>query len=270
MDARKAMLRYFEYSLSDFFAEQDEFVIRIKDSEFGLEHIHLDLKEDNIHIQADLDFFNIFPWPVTTLSPGVMGWYAFIPFMECYHGVLSFNHHINGYIKINGQKIGLSGGKGYLEKDWGTSMPSSWIWMQTNHFQEEEVSLFGSIANIPWLHKEFTGFIFGLLYRGKLYKFTTYNQSKISDIMVEENFVKLSLENKTYRISIEANKKPGIDLPAPQMGEMISKVNESLDSKINIEFVKKSEPSEIIFKGLGRNAGLEIRGNIEELINDFK
>ena len=53
-------------------------------------------------INAQLKFENIIPWPVKLLSPGVMGWYAFIPLMECYHGVLSFNHTIDGYVEIDG------------------------------------------------------------------------------------------------------------------------------------------------------------------------
>ena len=69
-----------------------------------------------------------------------------------------------------------------MEKDWGSSMPSSWIWMQTNHFDEEEVSLFGSVAKIPWLRSYFTGYIFGFYYKGHLYRFTTYTGTKIEKL----------------------------------------------------------------------------------------
>ena len=104
--------------------------------------IHLDANDSKNIIKADLTFKHIIPWPVTLLSPGVMGWYRFIPFMECYHAVLSFNHTIMGHIKINGVNSDLNNGRGYMEKDWGSSMPSSWIWMQTNHFDDDDVSLF--------------------------------------------------------------------------------------------------------------------------------
>ncbi|WP_243392439.1 MULTISPECIES: tocopherol cyclase family protein [unclassified Mesotoga] len=30
--------------------------------------------------------------------------------------------------------IDLTGGKGYIEKDWGRSLPDAWIWMQSNNF----------------------------------------------------------------------------------------------------------------------------------------
>jgi hypothetical protein len=198
-----------------------------------------------------------------------MGWYRFIPFMECYHAVLSFNHSITGQIKINGVNSDLSNGRGYMEKDWGSSMPSSWIWMQTNHFDEDDVSLFGSIAKIPWLHNYFTGYIFAVLYKGELYKFTTYNGAKIVDLRINNEKINVSIENKRYKISVESDRSKGVDLPAPKMGEMISKVNESLNSKINIKLTNKIT-GETIFSGTGRNAGLEFVGDVDELLNGIK
>jgi succinate dehydrogenase/fumarate reductase flavoprotein subunit len=48
---------------------------------------------------------------------GTMGWYAFVPAMECYHGVLSFDHLLEGGLELNGQYIDYTGGRGYIEKD---------------------------------------------------------------------------------------------------------------------------------------------------------
>ena len=33
------------------------------------------------------------------------------------------------------KKIFFHGGKGYTDKDWGTRFPTTWIWLQSNHFQ---------------------------------------------------------------------------------------------------------------------------------------
>ena len=184
MDARKQVLHYFKYPISSFWANKDRFEIKIGNSFFSLYKIFLDIDDGQTTIKAQMEFENIVSWPVKWFSPGVMGIYAFIPFLECYHGVLSFNHTINGYVEINNEKRDFTGGKGYTEKDWGSSMPSSWIWMQTNHFDENGISLFGSIAKIPWLGSYFTGYIFGLFYKEKLYKFTTYNGAKIEKLQL--------------------------------------------------------------------------------------
>ena len=35
-------------------------------------------------------------YPGTIFSPGIMGWYSFVPFMECKHGIVSINHDLTG------------------------------------------------------------------------------------------------------------------------------------------------------------------------------
>ena len=271
MDARHQQLYYFQYPLTDFWANKEKFEIRIKNNFFSENCVKLDLEDDLNKITAHLKFKNIIPWPVTLLSPGVMGWYAFIPFMECYHAVLSFNHTIKGHVIINGLKNDFNGGKGYIEKDWGSSMPSSWIWMQTNHFDEDQVSLFGSVANIPWLRSYFTGYIFGLYYKKHLYRFTTYTGAKIEKLNVSKDKIVIKIKEKHYKLEITANRTEGVDLPAPSMGEMKSRVNESLRSRINVKLIDiKKGKEELIFKGTGRNSGLEFVGDVNELLKGFK
>ena len=270
MDARKKILHYHQYPLSSFSADKEKFEVKIDKNSFSLNNINLDIDDGKTRIKAQLKFENIIPWPVSRFSPGVMGIYAFIPFLECYHGVLSLNHSISGYVEINGVNKDFTGGKGYIEKDWGSSMPSSWIWIQTNHFDEEGLSLFGSIAKIPWLGNYFTGYIFGLLYNNELYKFTTYNGAKIEKLDVSKNNIQIILTHKHLKLEINANRTEGVDIPAPKLGEMTNTVNESLQSQIDIKLSKK-EDNEIIllFEGTGRNAGLEFVGDLDELLKGF-
>lgn len=60
---------------------------------------------------------------MTVRSPGIMGWYAWVPTMECYHGVVSLDHAISGKLMIEDQAHDFNGGRGYIEKDWGKSFP---------------------------------------------------------------------------------------------------------------------------------------------------
>ena len=155
---------YYRYDIKDFSYSPDSLDIRLGRSTFRLNGIDLDIEDDASSITGALKFYNMTPWPVKLFSPGAMGWYAFVPFMECYHGVLSFNHQIEGQLSVDGVKIDLNGGKGYIEKDWGKSFPKYHIWLQTNHFTNPGTSLLVSVANIPWLGKYFDGFLIGLLY----------------------------------------------------------------------------------------------------------
>ena len=40
------------------------------------------------------------------------------------------NHTVNGVLMINNEEIDINNGKGYIEKDWGTSFPKKYIWIQ--------------------------------------------------------------------------------------------------------------------------------------------
>jgi hypothetical protein len=271
MDARAQRMRYFRYPLDALKAGDKKFELTIGGSSFSTDGMKLNLEQNGDLITARISFKDTYPWPVKLLSPGVMGWYAFVPGMECYHGILSMDHAIEGFIEADGVKTDLTGGRGYIEKDWGVSMPSSWIWMQTNHFDREGISLSGSIAKIPWLGSYFTGYIFGFLYDKKLYKFTTYSGAKVTGLDVTDDNIRILLENKVYRLDIDADRSEGVELPAPKLGEMTAKVNESLNSSINVTLLKKNgSGTELIYSGTGRNAGLEFVGDVEELIKGLK
>jgi hypothetical protein len=180
-------------------------------------------------------------------------------------------HKVTGNIILNGEEFAFNDHMGYIEKDWGISMPSSWIWMQTNHFDQEGISLSGSIAKIPWLGSYFTGYIFGFLYEKKLYRFTTYSGAKVTGLDVTRDNIRIRLESKAYILDIDADRSEGVELPAPRMGEMSAKVKESLRSSIDVTLLKKKGSCmEHIYSGTGRNAGLEFVGEIAELIKGLK
>lgn len=271
LDARAQQMNYFRYSLDDMKAGDKKFELTIGESFFSTSEMNLNLKQGRDRIVARISFKDTYPWPVKMLSPGVMGWYAFVPGMECYHGILSMDHAVEGFIEVNGIRKDLNGGRGYIEKDWGFSMPSSWIWMQTNHFDRNGISLSGSIAKIPWLGNYFTGYIFGFLYNKKLYKFTTYSGAKVTGLDVTDDKIKIRLENKAYYLDINADRSEGVELPAPKLGEMTAKVNESLHSSINVTLLRKTgSDTKLIYSGTGKNAGLELVGNVDELIKGLK
>ena len=89
-------MRYFRYPLNEFSASDKKFELTIGGSFFSLDEMRLNLMHGEDPVTARMNFKDIYPWPVKLLSPGVMGWYAFVPGMECYHGILSMDHTIEG------------------------------------------------------------------------------------------------------------------------------------------------------------------------------
>ncbi|MDZ7796865.1 MAG: tocopherol cyclase family protein [Candidatus Marinimicrobia bacterium] len=148
---------YIRFPLSDFSFDPQVFDISIGNNRFSADGLFLDIERPGISLHGSLSFSDMHNFPSTFLSPGIMGWFSFIPFMECYHGVVSMCHRIGGYLNYNGQEYRFVRGTGYIEKDWGRSFPQSWVWMQANPFRNSDASFMLSIARIPWMGHWFPG-----------------------------------------------------------------------------------------------------------------
>ncbi|KAF9086456.1 hypothetical protein BGX29_001386 [Mortierella sp. GBA35] len=107
------------------------------------------------------------PLPTTRLTPSIMGITAYLPFLECNHGVASLHHTIRKgrLVAIRDDKeilgeANFDGGVGYTEKDWGVNFPSTWVWAQANMFDNAPgSSLMISVASIPVLGPDFSDWI---------------------------------------------------------------------------------------------------------------
>lgn len=266
LDGKNNISHNIIYGMKDFTASGKYFVIRIGDNYFSYKGLVFDIAEKNIRISGQLDFNNLHIWPENRLSPGSMGWYAYAPFMECYHGILSLNHSIAGSLDINGNLVDFTGGRGYLEKDWGKSFPSSWIWCQCNHFEREGVSLSFSIARVPWIGSSFTGFIAGLLIGKKLYRFATYTGAMLAGLNVSNNKVYVLFEGRSHLLEVSIDKSQGGALLSPRMGIMEGRIEESITSNVRVRLFKScGSGRKLLFESFGRNAGLEVMGKMEEL-----
>jgi hypothetical protein len=237
-------------------------------STFSLEGAQFDINTGTVILSGNLDYRKPVPYPGTLLSPGIMGWYSYVPFMECYHGIVSANHELKGTLTYQNKDIDFSGGKGYIEKDWGISFPEAWIWIQCNGFQQKDASLFISIAKIPWLGKFFIGFIAFLYLDGKYHMFSTYNYSRLSPVEFDGKELSIELVNKSHALRARVIKNITGELKAPDSGNMTRRIKESNDSVVEVTLTEKAGKN--IFQETGQRGGLEISGKIFEYLNDMK
>ncbi len=189
------------------------------------------------------------------------GWYSYAPMMECYHGVVSMQHRLSGSLEIDGTDISFDKGKGYIEKDWGHSMPSDWIWIQSNHFDiDPGASFMLSLARIPWMGGFFPGFLSFLKVGARVYRFATYMRSNVSLIEVKDDTVNIELRSRNYKLEITVYRDIGGVLKAPRHGNMERDIQESIVS--SLQLVLKDHVGNVIFTGTGTHAGLEIVGDV--------
>ncbi|GAB1484581.1 hypothetical protein MASR2M78_33990 [Treponema sp.] len=202
-----------------------------------------------------------------------MGPYSFAPAMECSHGIASMDHAVDGRIycyKKDNQtyEIAFNGGRGYIEKDWGKSMPEAWIWLQSNSFDMvvEPASLSFSLARVPWQGKAFNGFICLLLAGGKEYRFASYTGACIDLLEDEGATVRILLSDSRYKMEILVRQAKAGLLKAPEKGAMARQISESLDSWMRVVLKRRRGSSdEIIFDATANVVGSELVGDLDSL-----
>jgi hypothetical protein len=167
---------------------------------------------------------------------------------------------------MNGEVVSFDGGRGYIEKDWGQAFPQAWIWGQSNHFGQPGTSITISVATIPWLGSSFRGFIVGLWHNRQLYRFTKYDGSKIASLHLTDTHVVLHTISRTHRLEIEAARSNGGLLHAPYRIDMLQRVTESLTATITVKLIEL-KGGRMLFEGMGRHAGLEINGEIQQIVD---
>jgi hypothetical protein len=277
LDGATGATCYHRYPLAEFAATPAIFDVRVGPNRFTAHALELNIDNAAQQLIGRLAFDGVTPWPVTWRAPGIMGWYSFMPFMECYHGVLSLDHAVRGQLIVDGAAVDFHGGRGYTEKDWGQAFPRAWIWMQTNHFARQGISLTASVARIPWLGSAFRGFIVGLLCDGKLYRFASYTGATIDHLHVTADKVVWEMsgpimhagQQRRARLSLVAHRdEEEVDLlHAPARTAMLQRVLESLTATVDVTLHVDGAAREIeLFAGRGRHAGLELGGKVEDIL----
>jgi tocopherol cyclase len=264
LDGLTGTSAYYSFPSDQFWAAPNEFEVHIGRNRFRADSLQLDLKGEGIDLVGQLRFEGGIAYPVSLLSPGIMGWYGWIPIMECYHGLVSLDHRINGELQINNQRADFTGGRGYLEKDWGQSFPSAWVWMQTNHFEQAGPSLSASIAQIPFLGRTFPGYIVVFWDGQKLHRFTTYTGAKVDKLEVTDKHVHWALSNRDSRLDLVATRTAGGLLHSPSRTQMHKRVMETLQATVEVCLLPE-QGGKPIFSGTGACAGLEVQGDINLL-----
>ncbi|MGC9467012.1 MAG: tocopherol cyclase family protein [Anaerolineae bacterium] len=265
LDGTSGRTVYQRYPVEAFTASERWLEIDVGPNHFSAAGMSLNLTDTELSISGTVTFDELRPWPVTVASPGIMGWYAWVPRMETYHGVVSLDHGLGGSLTIGDQTVSFSGGRGYIEKDWGQSFPSGWVWMQSNHFGTPGVCLTASIAMIPWIGHSFPGFIVGLYREGTLYRFATYTGAVTRHLAITENEVEWVIEDSLYRLDLVGRRAESGLLRGPSRVDMGRPVAETLSASIDVE-LRARRSDTLIYRGTGSYAGMEVVGKVDDLL----
>lgn len=228
--------------------------VRLGQQMFSRKGIRVDLDAQGICCRGWLRY-----GPLTPPESDVMGPFRFVPFMECSHGVISMKHSLTGSLELNGKQINFSGGTGYIEKDWGSSFPKNYLWVQCNRFPDPTVSVMASIAHIPFAGLSFQGCIALVRYRGREYRLATYHGVRIircgrTGFVIQQGELVLEAE-------IEAGAAQR--LMAPQTGAMLRPIRESAACRARFRFYRNGS---LLFDQTSEKAGFEFVRETDNII----
>lgn len=272
IDAASGASRFFRYPVEAFSWRDDPFEVRVGNSRFTYGGLEVDAADEDLAVRADLRFGPATP-PARGVFPGVMGPFALAPAMECNHGILSLDHAVEGSAELRpagaaAEARSFDGGRGYAEKDWGTSMPEAWIWMQASSFEggAGPASLSFSLARVPWRGRSFNGFVCLLLAGGREYRFATYTGARIELLEIMGDTVRVLVGDARSKLEIMLRRDRSAALRAPVAGEMDRRIVESLSSRVRVVLRRLRGPTEdIVFNETSAAAAAEIVGDAGSL-----
>jgi len=247
---------YIHYPLSSFIAIDNGY--KIGDTYFSINELKLNIHHKDIECVGSISFINHNElignnW----YMPNIMGPFSYIPNMECNHGVVSMHHKINGSITLDDEIYEYIDDIGYIEKDWGTSFPNRYIWLQGNHFSKPNTSFMLSVANIPFLGLNFEGLIASLNINNKSYRFATYTGGFKRSLVKNESGFILTIQRGFYKLLIQVHIDEQADLISPQNGLMLNTIKEGLGGQITLTLYHFDKP---IWTDRSNNCGVEIEG----------
>ncbi len=168
-------------------------------------------------------------------------------------------------VQVGDDIIDFTGGKVYVEKNCGKSFPKSWIWVQSNSFDVEQISFTCSIGRVPFMFGSFSGFLVALNIGEKFYSFTTINKSTMK-IKRGNSDVEIFFRRKNLELKVKTHSKKNMFMQCmgPKDGQMVPLVEENLKGEVELE-LRDIGTSKIIFSGKGKSTGIEYGGEMMHL-----
>lgn len=236
-DSIEHRTRYIRYPIEALSWTEDPFTLNIGKNRLSQEEMKLELESEGVEIKGEFRFGEFETIEESFLKPNIMGWLSYLP-NECNHAIISMNHRACGSLKIGGSEWEISEADSYIEKDWGTGFPEEYVWVQDNSWQNSSVVF--SYASVPMLGKHRKGFFLLLHHRGREYRFSSIEGSKMLDFKATAETFEATIKKGKYILNLKARQLNPVELASPDSGEMKAKIRESLDGRIELSLDEKN------------------------------
>ncbi|MEG0592172.1 MAG: tocopherol cyclase family protein [Coprobacillus sp.] len=213
------------FDIEEFHYQDVPFMINIKNIILKKHYVHIE--DENLSVLIDLEI-NMPKYIKKSLyAPTIMGPFAYFKNMQCNHAITNLKSYTKGYIDYLDKRYYINGTI-YQEKDWGTSFPTKYIWVQSHCCHEKRAILFLSCATIPLNKIGFTGIIMTLIIDDKEFHIASYYGAYIVKAKKMGNSYILIIRQGRYLIKCYLRMGPTYILDAPREGQMTRQIEESL------------------------------------------
>jgi len=216
------------YPYETFFKRENPLEIRVGDSVFSARGIAVQMDTPELTCNGTVEYGQLLP-----IRGDIMGYFAPIPGLQCRHGVVSLYHKLRGEITLNGERLELTGGQGYVESDRGRSFPRQYTWFHSNDFPgETPVSVMAAVAHVPLGPMAIQGVIASVYVDGREHRLATYHGGRAVRCTEREMILTQGRDCLTIRV------EPGDGLPlyAPDLGEMTRIIRERITCRATVTY----------------------------------
>jgi len=184
-----------------------------------------------------------------------MGYSYFLPNLPCYHSVLNTGHQVTGEIQQKDIRYVLNNDRGYLEKNWGTSFPESYIWLHAVDPHDSKVSMLFSLAEIKWIGKKFIKHVGHFHYDNKQIDLRSLMNFVFSNPKSSKDKYEIRMISKTIQLDILIVFGDKVLLKGPQEGVLSSDIIHYIDADIHIRLSENNKTKMFQLVGNFENIG---------------
>lgn len=247
--------KYIRYPIEEMSYQTNPFIVKIGDNLLSKKKMTLSMKEPDFEISGEFRNGAFQEIKKSFLKPNIMGILTYLP-NECNHSITSMHHTVDGWVNINMNQMDIHQANGYIEKDWGTSFPSKYVWVQTNFHNGDSIVF--SNATVPVLGKNATGFFLVLHYQGQEYRFSTVERSRMLAFEADDEQMYAKMKKGNLILELSAAPYNPVGLQSPKEGEMNTVIKESLDGELEVKLWKNKE---LIAKVKSERASMDLHFN---------
>ncbi|WP_334145937.1 tocopherol cyclase family protein [Muricomes intestini] len=224
-DGANAGSWYLTWPIEECKIEKNRFWVQLGENIFSEKGISVDIENEELSVHGKIAYSGF-----QTIRGDIMGFFRFLPFMQCRHGIISMYHSLKGNLNINGKNIIFTNGRGYIETDRGQSFPRDYLWTQCGFGNRNSIMV--SAADVPILGRSFRGCICAIHYNMRPYRLGTYYGARIPEY--EDGRITLKEGRKLLKVT-RLDEHP-FKLRAPALGSMERMIKESPVCRVRYEF----------------------------------